>query len=267
MPGEGRVSASLLVAYEDVDGLNPNTEIPYLIHTDIKLFLMLGGTKPFARFVISYPVEEGEDSIELLFEPHVQSGLIVKRVVIEPLCPPVRGYRGRMYDGCRHPYYALPGEEWRIDANRIIICCSRDALERIPAICETAHTTRPRFERIRAPGKMVSEDPKRRDSSCPTTCTSPTRQPTMIPAPSPLERISGPAQGSSSTRARAAGRWTPVLTLPTINNASSWWRFRTGHPPGNTSRSSSSKSGCATRRRSSARIARFRSPWAPARNT
>ena len=100
--------------------LNSNPEIPYPIHTGFELFLMLGGTKPFALFTISYPIKECEDAIEVLFEPHVQTGLIVKRVVDEPFIPPIRGYRGRMYDRCRHLYYALPGEEWRIDANMLL---------------------------------------------------------------------------------------------------------------------------------------------------
>ena len=100
--------------------LNSISEIPYLVHTNYELFLMLDGKKPFAMFTISYPTEDGDDAVEVMFEPHVQSGRIVKRVVIEPFNKPIQGYRGRMYDGSRHLYYALPGEEWRIDANRIL---------------------------------------------------------------------------------------------------------------------------------------------------
>lgn len=49
-------------------------EPPYLIHTNFELLLMLDGRKPFSTFTISYPIEIGEDRIEALFEPHVQSG-------------------------------------------------------------------------------------------------------------------------------------------------------------------------------------------------
>lgn len=125
----GQVSAIAIqfgIAFDPItpetrlDRLNSISKIPYLVHTNYELFLMLDGRKPFATFTISYPIEDGDDAIEIIFEPHVQSGQIVKRVVVEPFDKPIQGYRGRTYDGCRHLYYALPGEEWRIDANRVL---------------------------------------------------------------------------------------------------------------------------------------------------
>jgi hypothetical protein len=93
-------------------------EPPYLIHTNFELLLMLDGRKPFSTFTISYPIEIGEDRIEALFEPHVQSGAIKKFTTVEPFESPIKGYRDRLYSGVRHIYYTLPGEEWRVEANR-----------------------------------------------------------------------------------------------------------------------------------------------------
>lgn len=95
-------------------------EVPYLIHTNRELFLMPNGTKPFATSAIAYPTREGDGAVEILFEPHVQPGRIIKRVVVEPFDPPMAGYRNGPYDGFRNLYYALPGEEWRIDANLLL---------------------------------------------------------------------------------------------------------------------------------------------------
>jgi hypothetical protein len=49
------------------------------------------------------------------FEPHVASGLIVKREVIEPPAADARPIKGQRR-GSRRVLYALRGEEWRINA-------------------------------------------------------------------------------------------------------------------------------------------------------
>ena len=72
------------------------------------------------RREISAGTREGEDVIEVLFEPHVQTGLIVERVVDWPFNPPIRNNRGRTFDGCRHLCYPVPGKEWYIDANLLL---------------------------------------------------------------------------------------------------------------------------------------------------
>jgi hypothetical protein len=91
-------------------------DVPYLVHTGYELALMLDGMKPFAKFSIEYPTEPGEFADEVLFEPHVRSGLLVKRVMDEPFAPPIRTRSGRVFEGTRQVFYACRGEEWRIDA-------------------------------------------------------------------------------------------------------------------------------------------------------
>jgi len=122
-PDEARAAAARFGAA--FDPIGPETRLfrlpslaatPYLIHTGYELFLMLDGQKPFAIADICYPAAAGDNAEEVLFEPHVQSGRIMKRLAIEPFDPPVTGRGGRIYEGIRKLYYALPGEEWRIDA-------------------------------------------------------------------------------------------------------------------------------------------------------
>lgn len=80
-------------------------------HTGRELLLMLAGKKPFAHFCkIDRPEEDGivpED----LFEPYVQSGRFTKRdevIEMTRLGP------------LRRIYYAAAGEEWRIEAYRML---------------------------------------------------------------------------------------------------------------------------------------------------
>jgi hypothetical protein len=92
-------------------------DAPYLVHTGYELALMLDGRKPFAKFAVEYPAEPDDFPEEALFEPHVRSGLLIKRVTDdEPFERPIRSPSGRMYEGVRHIFYARRGEEWRIDA-------------------------------------------------------------------------------------------------------------------------------------------------------
>lgn len=91
------------------------SDVPYLVHTGYELLLMLDGVKPFARFAIEYPVVGDVFQEDALFEPHVRSGLLVKREIDEPFDRPIRSH-GRTFEGVRKVFYALRGEEWRIDA-------------------------------------------------------------------------------------------------------------------------------------------------------
>lgn len=96
-------------------------DVPYLVHTGYELLLMLDGVKPFAKFYVEYPVGHDDLQQHALFEPHVQSGLLVKRVMPdEPLEKPIRLSNGRVCEGVRQVYYALRGEEWRIDAHILL---------------------------------------------------------------------------------------------------------------------------------------------------
>jgi len=74
-----------------------------------ELELMLAGSKPAAKFsdaVVARWIIPEDD-----FEPHVQAGRIIKRVVFEA--------NPGSFDAIS-VYYALPGEEWRIDALQAI---------------------------------------------------------------------------------------------------------------------------------------------------
>ena len=95
---------------------HPTDDRPYKIHTGRELALMLAGTKPFAAFSDDHPSPHGLYVIpERAFEPYVTAGRVIKREQIElprPDAPLVKGQR----IGIRRVLYALPGEEWRIDA-------------------------------------------------------------------------------------------------------------------------------------------------------
>jgi hypothetical protein len=77
----------------------PTDGLPYKVHTNRELQLMLERRKPFAAF----PLEPNWDGDEEYFAPHVVAGRFVRREHAHS-------------DGRRHAFYALPGEEWRFDA-------------------------------------------------------------------------------------------------------------------------------------------------------
>ena len=78
-------------------------ELPYLVHTGFELPLMLEGRKPFAFFI-----DQAEWLAEYLspFVPFVSNGQIVRKVV----------EHSEMAPGLVSVCFALPGQEWRIDA-------------------------------------------------------------------------------------------------------------------------------------------------------
>jgi hypothetical protein len=94
-------------------------EAPYLIHTEFELALMLDGRKPFAKFSGGYP-SDGLDEQLSKFAPFVASGRLVRRDVKTPLEKPGRFPDGRRLEGILEVFFALPGEEWRIDANLLL---------------------------------------------------------------------------------------------------------------------------------------------------
>src|SRR3569623_3805559 len=92
---------------------SPLNDVPYLVHTGFELPLMLDGRKPLAVFSDGYPSAWFDDYLAP-FEPFVQSGRIARRIVATPMAE--RLARRPDHQGLRDVYFALPGDEWRIDA-------------------------------------------------------------------------------------------------------------------------------------------------------
>jgi hypothetical protein len=85
-------------------------QLPYLVHTNRELGLMLRGTKPLAYFM---DVVGREPDICIrywrMFDRHVAVGRLTRREVIEPV-PNLPTLESRSL------FYALPGQDWRVDA-------------------------------------------------------------------------------------------------------------------------------------------------------
>jgi hypothetical protein len=101
--------------------------LPYELHTNRELELMLAGTKPVAYFYDVSPAEPSEEIIpEQAFAPFVMSGTFIRREWLQPLPgpPPPSAPEIR---GTRYVFFALPAEEWRIDE---LIALKNDASAR-----------------------------------------------------------------------------------------------------------------------------------------
>jgi hypothetical protein len=85
-------------------------QLPYLVHTNRELGLMLRGTKPLAYFM-DVVGREPEICIRYwrMFDRNVAVGRLLRREVIEA-CPELPQLKYRRL------FYALPGHEWRVDA-------------------------------------------------------------------------------------------------------------------------------------------------------
>ena len=81
-------------------------------HEGQELKLLLAGKKPLAMFsdVVPASFEWGEET----FQPYVETGRIIKYEEIIHHAHPA------LYPG-RYVYFALPGEEWRIDRLSVIL--------------------------------------------------------------------------------------------------------------------------------------------------
>jgi hypothetical protein len=88
-------------------------EVPYLVHTNYELPLLLDGRKKLARMSHCFPPDafEGEER----FDHWVANGFLYREEVVEPFEKPVGGLRGH-----RTVYYTPRGEEWRIAANKLV---------------------------------------------------------------------------------------------------------------------------------------------------
>lgn len=83
-------------------------ELPYQVHTNRELIMMLNDEKPLSVFSEPYPNTTGVEIIpESFFDSYVRTGLFVKREFIDVSYP---GSKGRVV------LYARGSEEWRIDA-------------------------------------------------------------------------------------------------------------------------------------------------------
>jgi len=95
---------------------NRTDALPYKVHTNRELAMMIAGSKPLAVFSDPHPSQPDERfTPEQAFEPHVLAGHIVKREHIVPASENSRSQR-RHNLGTRFVLYALPGETWRIEA-------------------------------------------------------------------------------------------------------------------------------------------------------
>jgi hypothetical protein len=90
-------------------------QLPYLVHTNRELGLMLRGIKPLAYFM---DVVGREPDICIrywrMFDRHVAAGRLIRREMIEGLPDLPRLQYRRLF-------YALPRHEWRIDAMLMLL--------------------------------------------------------------------------------------------------------------------------------------------------
>ena len=95
---------------------------------------MLEGRKPLAAFKDGYPFPWFDDLVAR-FAPWVEAKRLVARTILHPFDEPRRIHDGTLVEGTRENYFALPGEEWRIDAHLMLMRIGSrtgwtDALER-----------------------------------------------------------------------------------------------------------------------------------------
>ena len=87
-------------------------ELPYLVHTDYELPLMLEGRKPLAYF---YDQRSWLNEYLAPFEPYVTTGELVRQVIDDP-----KNGSGGNVDCLSRVYIALPSEIWRIEAHKLL---------------------------------------------------------------------------------------------------------------------------------------------------
>ncbi len=102
-----------------------NRSVPYLVHTNYELFLLLEGKKQFARMGCEYPPSQHEN--EMLFDNYVAKGMLHKKVEFRPFPHPFTNKFGFRFEGIRDVYYTRSGEEWRIAAWKMLWAASDKA--------------------------------------------------------------------------------------------------------------------------------------------
>jgi hypothetical protein len=115
---------------------HPLDGLPYKVHTGRELALMLDGSKPLACFSGQYPpASDVEEIPDRLFDPYVEQGRFAKREYVM-----LAGYSGpalrRAGLRTRIVMYALPHQEWRINAMTLLMdsaakCGWSEGFERI----------------------------------------------------------------------------------------------------------------------------------------
>ena len=92
--------------------------LPYKVHTNSELGLMLKGIKPLAIFSDSYEIFL-ESLVRYLrcFDRCVDEGMLTRWELVRPMHFPHRPD----IRGIHHVYYTLPGEEWRASAMRDLL--------------------------------------------------------------------------------------------------------------------------------------------------
>lgn len=96
-------------------------DLPYQIHTNRELALMLAGKKPLSAFVGTHPpCADIEEIPERLFDKHVSLGRFIKKEYIEHL---QEGSAATI----RRVLYALPEDSWRINAYILLFQTARKA--------------------------------------------------------------------------------------------------------------------------------------------
>jgi hypothetical protein len=94
--------------------VSENFRIDPKSHTGRELLMMLSGDKPFAAFVDIHPSNSEDEIIpETYFEEYVKSGRILKFEHIER-------QNEKTTHSLRRVMYALPGNEWRVNAYLMI---------------------------------------------------------------------------------------------------------------------------------------------------
>ncbi|TBD09791.1 hypothetical protein [Rhizobium ruizarguesonis] len=89
--------------------------VPYLVHTNFELPLMLEGRKKLARFTDVLP------RTEEAFDRWVEKGVFHKEVFVEPIPESLIPYLiDPSHRAVRDVYYTLKGEEWRIPAMNLL---------------------------------------------------------------------------------------------------------------------------------------------------
>ena len=93
-------------------------EVPYLVHTGFELALMVDGRKQLTHMMEVYPPEKhfGEDR----FDRCVAAGILHKEVELELFPESHERKDGSVLKGMRTVYYTRRGEEWRVQAFRLI---------------------------------------------------------------------------------------------------------------------------------------------------
>ncbi len=100
------IASSFLTAF--IVKHEADNQLPYQLHTNRELLLMLEGSKPLAVFALE-PNDTITARMVRKFDPYIANGRFVSKVV--------EHFSG---EGILQIYFALPNEAWRIDAHELL---------------------------------------------------------------------------------------------------------------------------------------------------